>query len=190
MRNAAGAEEEIARILNETDVYIKYNLHAKAIEHLQRAFERNPRHIGAREKLKALFLILGKKDEAVLELWSLVESAEPGRKRRYLREILEIDPTNARAAGELGEKLEPSVGRMTSSLDDRDNDDYASVQRDPEGTGSEMLDVDDLEELDDDELAGPPDRRRACTTAHSPRTRRSDADQRAQRATMPARREP
>ncbi|HEX4461335.1 MAG TPA: tetratricopeptide repeat protein, partial [Polyangia bacterium] len=157
MRNAAGAEEEIARILNETDVYIKYNLHAKAIEHLQRAFERNPRHIGAREKLKALFLILGKKDEAVLELWSLVESAEPGRKRRYLREILEIDPTNARASSELGEKLQPSVGALTSSLDDRDNDDYASVQRDPEGTGSEMLDVDDLEELDDDDLAAPPD---------------------------------
>lgn len=158
MRNAAGAEEEIARILNETDVYIKYNLHAKAIEHLQRAFERNPRHIGAREKLKALFLILGKKDEAVLELWSLVESAEPGRKRRYLREILEIDPNNARAADELGEKLAPSVGALTSSLDDRDDDDYASIQRDPEGTGgSEMLDVDDLEELEDDDLAAPPD---------------------------------
>src|SRR6202012_6281851 len=93
----------------ETDVYIKYNLRAKAIEHLQRAFERNPRHIGAREKLKALFLILGKKDEAVLELWSLVESAEPGRKRRYLREILEIDPRNARAAAELGERL-PATG--------------------------------------------------------------------------------
>ena len=27
--------EEIAKILSETDVYIKYNLHAKAIEHLQ-----------------------------------------------------------------------------------------------------------------------------------------------------------
>ncbi len=155
MRNAAGAEEEIARILNETDVYIKYNLHAKAIEHLQRAFERNPRHIGAREKLKALFLILGKKDEAVLELWSLVESAEPGRKRRYLREILEIDPGNARASGELGEKVQPSVGALTSSLDDRDYS--APVQRDPEGTGSEMLDVDDLEELDDDDSASPPD---------------------------------
>src|SRR5262249_11825056 len=65
LQHAPGAEEEIARILNETDVYIKYNLHAKAIEHLQRTFERNPRHIGAREKLKALYLILGRKDDAV-----------------------------------------------------------------------------------------------------------------------------
>jgi tetratricopeptide (TPR) repeat protein len=141
--NTAGAEEEIGRILNETDVYIKYNLHAKAIEHLQRAFERNPRHVGAREKLKALYLILGKKDEAVLELWSLVENAEPGRKRRYLREILEIDPNNARAAGELGEKLPPT----TAALDE------AASARDPEGTGNaQLLDVDDLEELDGDEF--------------------------------------
>ena len=144
---ASGAEEEIAKILNETDVYIKYNLHAKAIEHLQRAFERNPRHIGAREKLKALYLILGKKDEAVLELWSLVENSEPGRKRRYLREILEIDPTNARAAGELGERLPPTVEEATSGIDE-----VEAPRRDPEGTGSEMLDVEDLEELSDDEF--------------------------------------
>ena len=170
---AAGAEEEIAKILNETDVYIKYNLHAKAIEHLQRAFERNPRHVGAREKLKALYLILGKKDEAVLELWSLVEHSEPGRKRRYLREILEIDPRNARAAGELGEKLPAEQDEATAGIDEFDSmphsvgrDDVGggrdsgpldllprdSVSRDPEGTGSEMLDVDDLEELSDDEF--------------------------------------
>jgi tetratricopeptide (TPR) repeat protein len=147
----AGAEEEIAKILNETDVYIKYNLHAKAIEHLQRAFERNPRHVGAREKLKALYLILGKKDEAVLELWSLVENAEPSKRRRYLREILEIDPRNARAAGELGERLAPEPEEMTAGIDEFDDVPPAAV-RDPEGTGSEMLDVDDLEELSDDEF--------------------------------------
>ncbi|MCU1282211.1 MAG: repeat-containing protein, partial [bacterium] len=146
----AGAEEEIAKILNETDVYIKYNLHAKAIEHLQRAFERNPKHVGAREKLKALFLILGKKDEAVLELWSLVEHAEPGRKRRYLREILEIDPRNARAAGELGERLAPEPQDATAGIDEFDS--MPQAVRDPEGTGSEMLDVEDLEELSDDEF--------------------------------------
>jgi pilus assembly protein FimV len=147
----AGAEEEIAKILNETDVYIKYNLHAKAIEHLQRAFERNPRHTGAREKLKALYLILGKKDEAVLELWSLVENAEPSKRRRYLREILEIDPRNERAAGELGERLAPEPQEATAGIDEFDSMPQ-SVSRDPEGTGSEMLDVDDLEELSDDEF--------------------------------------
>src|SRR5205807_6226414 len=133
---------------------------------------------GAREKLKALYLILGKKDEAVLELWSLVENAEPGRKRRYLREILEIDPRNARAAGELGERLPAEPEESTAGIDEfdsmphsvgrgddgvardsgpldllpRDSMSRDSVSRDPEGTGSEMLDVDDLEELSDDEF--------------------------------------
>src|SRR5262249_55467088 len=119
----------------------------KAVEHLQRAFERNPRHVGAREKLKALYLILGKKDDAILELWSLVENAEPGRKRRYLREILEVDPTNARAAAELGEKLPPSVVEATRGIDE-----IEPAARGAEGIGSEMLDVDDLEELSADEF--------------------------------------
>jgi tetratricopeptide (TPR) repeat protein len=97
--------EEISKILSETDVYIKYNLHPKAIEHLQRVFERAPRHIGAREKLKALYITTGKKDEAILELWALAEQVEPSRARRYIREIYELDPHNARAAEMLGEPL-------------------------------------------------------------------------------------
>jgi tetratricopeptide (TPR) repeat protein len=111
-------EEEIARILNETDVYIKYNLHTKAIEHLQRVFEHSPNHVESREKLKALYLILGKRDEAVLELWALAEHAEPGRQRRYLREILELDPRNARAAELLGEKIDAAVEDIEDLADE------------------------------------------------------------------------
>src|SRR6185503_16851693 len=50
---AADGGEEVARILNETDVYIKYKLYAKAIEHVQRVFEHDLQHTEAREKLKA-----------------------------------------------------------------------------------------------------------------------------------------
>ena len=95
--------EEIAKLLSETDVYIKYNLHAKAIEHLQRVFERQPRHVAAREKLKALYITTGRKDDAINELWALSDHAEQGRARRYVREIFELDPSNARAAKSLGE---------------------------------------------------------------------------------------
>src|SRR5262249_60708708 len=89
-----GSEEEVQRILNETDVYIKYKLYSKAIEHVQRVFELDQRHVEAREKLKALYLTIGRKEDAVLELWALAEQAEAGRQRRYLREILELDPGN------------------------------------------------------------------------------------------------
>ncbi len=114
--------EEIAKILSETDVYIKYNLHAKAIEHLQRVFERQPRHTAAREKLKALFITTGKRDEAILELWALAEGAEPGRARRYVREIYELDPSNARAAQVLGEPVRaPGQAAAERELDAEDD---------------------------------------------------------------------
>ena len=87
----------------------------------------------------------------MLELWSLVENAEPSKRRRYLREILEINPRNARAAGELGERLAPEAAEATAGIDEFDSAPH-SVGRDPEGTGSEMLDVEDLEELSDDEF--------------------------------------
>jgi tetratricopeptide (TPR) repeat protein len=129
--------EEIARILNETDVYIKYKLYAKAIEHVQRVFEHDAKHVEAREKLKALYLTVGKRDEAVLELWALAEQAEQGRQRRYLREILELDPSNARAASMLGEEAAPPPETKAAE--------------------EELLDVDDLEELPEDsfEVADP-----------------------------------
>jgi tetratricopeptide (TPR) repeat protein len=130
-----GSDEEIQRILNETDVYIKYKLYSKAIEHVQRVFELDARHVEAREKLKALYLTVGKKEEAVLELWSLAEQAEPGRKRRYLREILELDPANARAAGLLGEAVPPS-------------EEEAEDARPP----TQELDDDQIEELAEDEF--------------------------------------
>jgi tetratricopeptide (TPR) repeat protein len=125
-------DEELQRILNETDVYIKYKLYAKAIEHVQRVFESDPRHLEAREKLKALYLTVGKKEEAVLELWSLAEQAEPGRQRRYLREIIELDPANVRAAGLLG--VEPA---------EADESRPVTYDGDP----------DDIEELAEDEFA-------------------------------------
>lgn len=131
-RPQADAGEEIARILNETDVYIKYKLYAKAIEHVQRVFEHDPRHGEAREKLKALYLTVGKREEAILELWALAEQAEPGRQRRYLREIMELDPSNARAAAMLGEQPAPPPPRREAEED--------------------SVDLDDVEELADDEF--------------------------------------
>jgi tetratricopeptide (TPR) repeat protein len=128
-------EEAISKILNETDVYIKYNLHAKAIEHLQRVFERKPRHQLAREKLKALYLMIGKREEAVLELWALAESAEPGRQRRYLREILEIDPQNVRAAERLGERPSRAIEVDSRMLPVRELDSAEILIEEPTRSG-------------------------------------------------------
>ena len=86
--------EEIAKILTESDVYVKYGLHDKAIEHLRRVFTLDPANIEARERLKEVLLSLGRGGEAVGELMRLAELTyirAPERASSYLRELLSID---------------------------------------------------------------------------------------------------
>ncbi len=96
-------EELIAGLLSETDVYVKYELYTKAIDHLQRVFALDSGHVEAREKLKALYLTVGRPNDAVRELKSLAHSADAPRARRYMHEILEIDPTDREALGVVGD---------------------------------------------------------------------------------------
>jgi len=60
--------DAIPKLLTETDVYLKYGLHQKALEHLDRVFAIDPDHLEAREKalaLKASRGTAGAADEAV-----------------------------------------------------------------------------------------------------------------------------
>ncbi len=94
----AGEEhaEEIAKILTETDVYIKYGLHQKAIDHLRRVFALDAENLEARERLKDVLLSQGREREAMAELMKLAESTaphDPDRAEGYLREVLAVDGT-------------------------------------------------------------------------------------------------
>ncbi len=92
--------DEIVKILTETDVYVKYALHQKAIEHLRRVFELDPDNVEARLRLKEILLSQGREDDAVGELLKLAEqTASHDREgaERYLREVLTIDPDRAEA---------------------------------------------------------------------------------------------
>ncbi|HUH03776.1 MAG TPA: tetratricopeptide repeat protein [Kofleriaceae bacterium] len=88
--------EEIIKILTETDVYVKYGLHQKAIDHLKRVFELDPDNVEARERLKEIYVSQGRDTEALVELLALAEqaaSADPDQAEAYLRELLAIDGT-------------------------------------------------------------------------------------------------
>lgn len=94
--SVAGEEhsDAIAKILTETDVYVKYGLKDKAIEHLRRVFELDPANVEARERLKDILIAQGRRDEAVAELMHLAElSVGYNRERAIacLREILTIN---------------------------------------------------------------------------------------------------
>ena len=100
--SAAGEEhaDEIAKILTETDVYVKYGLHQKAIEHLRRVFALDPENVEARERLKDVLLSQGREAEAIAELLRLAESTAPidaPRAEGYVREVLSVDGANQSA---------------------------------------------------------------------------------------------
>jgi len=86
--------DEIVKILTETDVYVKYGLHQKAIDHLRRVFDLDPENVEARERLKEIYVSQGREDEAIDELMRLAELAAPGdpeRAQAYLSEVLALE---------------------------------------------------------------------------------------------------
>jgi tetratricopeptide (TPR) repeat protein len=98
--------EEIVKILTETDVYVKYGLHQKAIDHLAKVFYLDPQNREARERLKDILLLQGRVDEALAELCRLAEQCgaqDPQRAEQYLREVMRLDDNNGRAL-ELAER--------------------------------------------------------------------------------------
>jgi len=134
--------DEIAKILTETDVYMKYGLHQKAVDHLRKVFALDPDNVEARERLKDVLLAQGREREAIVELLRLAElsaSYDAERAEAYLREVLSLDGGN-RAALDLvrrfGLDISDSPERPSSdfSIDPRDlaaggvapvEDDYA-----------------------------------------------------------------
>src|SRR5256885_1158358 len=92
--------EEIQKILAETDVYVKYGLHQKAIDHLRRVFTLDADNVEARERLKDIFLSQNREAEAEAELMRLAEltaPSDPDRAELYLPELLSLSGTHTRA---------------------------------------------------------------------------------------------
>jgi len=135
--------DEIAKILTETDVYVKYGLHQKAIDHLRRVFELDERNIEARERLQDILIKEGREAEGIRELQVLAEHTVTGNPQQaltYLRQILSLDGGNA-IAHEFAERYRLDVG--TGSAPPNDN---------PAG----HLSVADEDELEFDDLSFDP----------------------------------
>ncbi|HET6611853.1 MAG TPA: tetratricopeptide repeat protein [Kofleriaceae bacterium] len=147
--------EEIIKILTETEVYVKYGLHQKAIDHLKRIFELDPGNVEAHEQLKDIYLSQGRQRDAISQLIALARRtslSEPQRAEEYLREVAAIDPDHSEAeavARELGINIhigvgfgnlvEPSdpggeIGLLDDDLIELDLDDEPEAVADPTGT--------------------------------------------------------
>ncbi|HUS33291.1 MAG TPA: tetratricopeptide repeat protein, partial [Kofleriaceae bacterium] len=139
--SAAGERhaEEISKILAETDVYVKYGLHQKAVDHLRRVFTLDEQNVEAHERLKDIFISQGREDEAVQELLKLAEliaPTDPDRAEQYLQDLLAMNGTHT-GAFDLARRFRLRVARMSS------------VSAEVEYSGGGVHEIDpDLEDLD------------------------------------------
>lgn len=168
--SAAGERhaEEISKILAETDVYVKYGLHQKAVDHLRRVFTLDADNVEAHERLKDIFISQGREQEAEVELLKLAEliaPSDPDRAEQYLQELLAMNGTHT-GAFELARRFQLRVARMSSvsaeveyagggvAEVDPDMDDLDLSAAPPAAMGVARGHRDPLDDLDDDELVG------------------------------------
>jgi len=82
---------DVARILAESEVFVKYGLLERAVDHLQRVFEYEPDNRVARERLSAVLQKLGRRPEAPrqVEVTSPASPAQAGPPSVAL--VLDVD---------------------------------------------------------------------------------------------------
>jgi tetratricopeptide (TPR) repeat protein len=96
--------QDVPRILAESDVFVKYGLLDRAVDHLRRAFEIQPDYLPAREKLAAVLTQLGRRTEAAAELEYMAEH------------LTATDRAQALKLAERARVLDPAAGGRALAL--------------------------------------------------------------------------
>ncbi|HEY5090647.1 MAG TPA: tetratricopeptide repeat protein, partial [Polyangia bacterium] len=101
------APNDVGRILAEAEVFVKYGLAERAIDHLRRIFAFEPNHRGARERLAAVLAQVSRRREAASELATLAAQlhADGDADAALVAErALVLDPACTEAAKLLGRR--------------------------------------------------------------------------------------
>jgi tetratricopeptide (TPR) repeat protein len=93
---AAAGPEVIPKLLSETDVYVKYGLHDKALDHLRKVLAIDPDLPEAHERAREIHVAAGRREEAAraaaLAIHSLIARGQADRAREALARLREIAP--------------------------------------------------------------------------------------------------
>ncbi len=88
--------EQVQKLLTETDVYVKYGLHEKALEHLRRIFSVDPENLAAHEKAYHIYRSAGQTAQASEQLLNVLRlftrRLEAERAQPYLETLLAEAP--------------------------------------------------------------------------------------------------
>jgi len=141
---APAGREAIPKLLSETDVYVKYGLHDKALDHLRKVLAIEPHSPDALERARELHLAAGRLEDAggaaALLVRALVEHGQVDRAREAVSRLREIAPGHP----ELGELNVAVSGTEEVALGDGDVEEELVLA---------AGDVTDEAEVDDDALA-------------------------------------
>jgi tetratricopeptide (TPR) repeat protein len=92
----AGGPEAIGKLLTETDVYVKYGLHDKALDHLRKVIALDTRCAEAHEKAREIHVAAGRTQEAAaagaLAARALLDRAQLDRARDAVMRLRQIAP--------------------------------------------------------------------------------------------------
>lgn len=107
--------DKLDELLNEADVFLKYELYDRAREVIQRILERDPNSLAAYSKRRRLYKELGepRAEAATLVDMARMASHQPPKARHFLREALEVGGADERvwnAAEELDIDLPSARG--------------------------------------------------------------------------------
>jgi tetratricopeptide (TPR) repeat protein len=114
-------EAQVARLMAECEVFLRYGLRDKVVAQLKRVLEIDPRHIEAREKLKDAHLRQDNVHSAVTQLRMLAEIVAPGdvaQARAYLEEARELAPGDPAVSEQID-----ALSRKVPSIAPDDEDD-------------------------------------------------------------------
>lgn len=89
-------ENNLSKLLTETDVYVKYGLHDKALEHLRKVFAIDPENIDAHEKAYAIYVASNNHAQSFEQLLNVLRlhtrTGDAPRAQPYLAAILQQNP--------------------------------------------------------------------------------------------------
>lgn len=88
--------DSLGKLLTETDVYVKYGLHDKALEHLRKIFAAEPENLDAHEKAYAIYVASNNHAQAAEQLLNvlrlLTRVGDRERAQPYLTTMLQQNP--------------------------------------------------------------------------------------------------
>jgi len=160
---AQPGRDQFSKLLTETDVYVKYGLHDKALEHLRKIFAVDPENLDAHEKAYQVYVASGNLPQAGEQLLNVLRlctrRVDVPRAQPYLATILQQNPGH------------PEVPAFLAVLRTDQTAMAATAQVETVGEDAILVDSNDDEvfvaDAPEDALAQPPGDELALVTASS-----------------------